>query len=101
MPRMVDVSIEGPRSWRAAILTVVILSVAFGAPLLAVVGLRQIQADMGSDRSVIALASALVWIGNATGGVAMGRLAVAIGMSRTALIGTASIAVGLALSSLG
>jgi MFS family permease len=98
---MVDVSIEGPRSWHAAILTVVILSVAFGAPLLAVVGLRQIQADMGSDRSVIALASALVWIGNATGGVVMGRLAVAIGMSRTALIGTASIAVGLALSSLG
>lgn len=101
MPRTIDVSIEGPRSWRAAVLTVVILAVAFGAPLLAVVGLRQIQAEMGTDRSVIALASALVWIGNATGGVAMGRLAVAIGMSRTALIGTSSIAAGLALSSLG
>lgn len=101
MPRTADASIEGPRSWRAAILTVVILSVAFGAPLLVVVGLRRMQADMGTDRSVIALASALIWIGNATGGVVMGRLAVAIGMSRTALIGTVSIAAGLALSSLG
>jgi MFS family permease len=101
MPRTVDGSIEGPRSWQAATLAVVILAVGFGAPLLAVVGMRQIQADMGTDRSVIALASALVWIGNATGGVVMGRLAVAIGMSRTALVGTASIAAGLALSSLG
>jgi MFS family permease len=43
----------------------------------------------------------LIWIGNAVGGVVMGRVAVAIGMSRTALLGTASIAAGLALSSLG
>jgi MFS family permease len=101
MPRSGDESIEGPRSWQAAALTVVILSVAFGAPLLVVVGLRQMQADMGTDRSVIALASALIWIGNAVGGVVMGWVAVRIGMSRTALLGMLSVAAGLGLSSLG
>jgi MFS family permease len=74
--------------------------VGFGAPLLVVVALRQMQADLGTDRSVIALASALVWIGNAIGGVVMGRVAVSIGMSRTAAMGVVSIAAGLALSSL-
>jgi MFS family permease len=101
MPRTATDSIEGPRSWQAAILAVIILSVGFGAPLLVVVALRQMQADLGTDRSVIALASALVWIGNAIGGVVMGRVAVSIGMGRTAGIGVVSIAAGLALSSLG
>ena len=101
MARAATDSIEGPRSWQAAILAVIILSVGFGAPLLVVVALRQMQADLGTDRSVIALASALVWIGNAIGGVVMGRLAVSIGMGRTAGIGVVSIAAGLALSSLG
>lgn len=101
MPRAGSDSIEGPRSWHAAILTVILLSVGFGAPLLVVVALRQMQSDMGTDRSVVALASALVWIGNAIGGVLMGRLAVSIGMRWTAGIGVLSVAGGLALSSLG
>jgi MFS family permease len=101
MTRAIHDSIESSRSWRAAVLTVVILSVAFGAPLLAVVGMRQIQADMGTDRSVIAMASALIWVGNAIGGVVMGRLSVKIGMRLTAVMGTISVASGLALSSLG
>src|SRR6185437_12585716 len=101
MPRTSADSIEGPRSWQAAILTVILLSVGFGAPLLVVVALRQMQTDLGTDRSVVAMASALVWMGNAIGGVLMGRVAVAIGMSRTAGIGVIAIAAGLALSSLG
>lgn len=101
MPRTAGDTIESPRSWKAAIFTVIILSVGFGAPLLVVVGLRQMQTDMHTDRSVIALASALIWIGNAIGGVVMGRLATRIGMSRTAVLGVLSVAAGLALSSLG
>src|ERR1700722_14403551 len=49
-------SIEGPRSWIAACLTLAILSVGYGAPLLVVVGLKPIQTTLASDRSVIALA---------------------------------------------
>jgi MFS family permease len=101
MERLAEGSIEGPASWRAAVATLAILSVSFGAPLLVVVAMRQMQIEMGTDRSVPALASALVWIGNATGGLAMGWLADRIGVRRTTGIGLISIAAGLALSSTG
>lgn len=101
MQRGVTESIEGPRSWRAVTLSVVILAIAFGSPLLLVVGMRPMQTEMATDRSVLALASALVWIGNAMGGVLMGWTAERIGIRRTALCGLCSIAAGLALSSVG
>ena len=94
-------SIESARSWQAACLTVAIFSLSFGSPLLAVVGLRDMQATMHADRSILALASALVWIGNGIGGVPMGWLADRIGIRTTVAIGTISIAAGLALSSTG
>jgi MFS family permease len=94
-------SIESPRSWHAAFLTLAILSLSFGSPLLAVVGLRDIQVAMHTDRSVVSLASALVWIGNGLGGIPMGWLADRIGIRKTVAMGTLSMAAGLALSSLG
>jgi MFS family permease len=94
-------TIEGPRSWRAAWLTLAILSVSYGSPLLAVVGLRDMQAALHTDRSVLSLASALVWIGNGAGGIPMGWVADRIGIRRTVLVGAVSMAAGLALSSLG
>jgi MFS family permease len=94
-------SIETRRSWHAAFLTLAILSVSFGSPLLAVVGLRSMQAAMHTDRSVLSLASALVWIGNGVGGIPMGWLADRIGIRRTVAIGALAMASGLALSSVG
>ena len=94
-------SIESPRSWRAALLTLAILSVSFGSPLLVVVGLRDIQAALQTDRSVLSLAGALVWIGNGVGGIPMGWLADRIGIRKTVALGAISIAAGLGLSSLG
>ena len=94
-------SIESPQSWRAAFLTLAILSVSFGSPLLVVVGLRDMQAAMHTDRSVLSLANALVWIGNGVGGVPMGWLADRIGIRKTVAMGTVAMAVGLALSSTG
>jgi MFS family permease len=94
-------SIESPRSWQAALLTLAILSLSFGSPLLAVVGLRDMQAAMHTDRSVVSMASALVWIGNGVGGIPMGWLADRIGIRKTVAFGTLSMAAGLALSSLG
>lgn len=94
-------SIETRQSWHAALLTLAILSLSFGSPLLAVVGLRDIQAAMHTDRSVVSLASALVWIGNGVGGIPMGWLADRIGIRKTVAMGTLSMAAGLALSSLG
>ena len=94
-------SIESRRSWQAAFLTLAILSLSFGSPLLAVVGLRDIQASLHTDRSAISLASALVWIGNGLGGIPMGWLADRIGIRRTVAIGTLAMAAGTTLSSLG
>ena len=101
MQRDTGDSIESRTSWRAAFLTLAILSLSFGSPLLAVVGLRDIQAAMHTDRSVISLASSLVWIGNGVGGVPMGWLADRIGIRKTVAMGTLMMAAGMALSSLG
>src|ERR1700722_17249966 len=62
-------SIEGRGSWFAAAVTLGILTISYASPLLIVVGLKPIQADLETDRSVIALAGALVWVGNGIGGI--------------------------------
>jgi MFS family permease len=94
-------SIESRASWTAAFLTLGILSISYGAPLIVVVGLKPIQDSLGTDRSVIALAGALVWIGTGMGGIMMGWLAERIGIRFTASIGAVMMAAGLALSSTG
>src|SRR5262245_41852878 len=78
-----------------------ILSVSYGSPLLIVVGMKPIQESLGTERSVVALAGALVWVGTGAGGILMGWLADRIGIRRTVIIGACMIAGGLALSSLG
>jgi MFS family permease len=99
--RAASESIEGPRSWLAAMLTLLILSVSFGSPLLVVVGMKPIQAALGTDRSMLSLVSALVWIGIGAGGIPMGWLADRIGLRKTTMIGATAMAAGLALSSEG
>jgi MFS family permease len=94
-------SIESRASWTAALLTLGILSISYGAPLIVVVGLKPIQDSLGTDRSVVALAGALVWIGTGLGGIMMGWLAERIGIRFTASIGAVMMAAGLALSSTG
>jgi MFS family permease len=94
-------SIETRRSWHAAFLTLAILSVSFGSPLLAVVGMLDMQTALHTDRSVLSLASALVWIGNGVGGIPMGWLADRIGIRKTVAIGALSMAAGMVLSSTG
>ncbi len=95
------VSIEGRASWVAACLTLAILSISYGSPLLVVVGLKPIQEALGTDRSVVALAGALVWVGTGLGGIMMGWLADRIGIRFTVFIGAVMMAAGLALSATG
>jgi MFS family permease len=87
-------SIEGRASWVA-------VSISYGAPLLVVVGLKPIQEALGTDRSVVALAGALVWVGTGLGGIMMGWLADRIGIRFTVFIGAVMMAAGLALSATG
>lgn len=94
-------SIESRASWTAAWLTLVIVSISYGSPLLVVVGLKPIQEALGTDRSVVALAGALVWAGAGLGGIMMGWLADRIGIRLTASIGAVMMAAGLAISASG
>jgi len=94
-------SIESRASWVAASLTLALLSISYGSPLLAVVGLKPITEDLGTARQVVSLAVALTWLGTGAGGIVMGQVAERIGMRATVMIGAVSIAFGLALSATG
>ena len=94
-------SVESRASWRAAWTTLAILSISFGSPLLIVVGMKPMQETLGTERAVLALAGALVWIGTGAGGIFMGWLADRIGLRTTITIGACMIAGGLARSSTG
>jgi len=93
--------VESAASWKTAWITLAILSISFGSPLLIVVGLKPMQEGLGTDRSVLALAGSLVWVGTGAGGILMGWLSDRIGVRATVAIGASMIAGGLALSSLG
>ncbi len=94
-------SIETRASWVAAIAAVAILSIAYGAPLVAVVGLRLIAEDLGSARAVPALASSLAYVGSGAGGILMGLLVPRLGMRRVVCIGAVCVALGMALAAGG
>jgi hypothetical protein len=65
-------SIENRASWVIAWVTIGLLSLSYGSPLLVVVGLKPIAQDLGTSRSIIALAAALTWVGTGAGGILMG-----------------------------
>ena len=94
-------SIETRASWVTASLSLVILGVSFGAMWIAVVALKPIAAEVGGVRSVPSLATAFAWFGAGLGGIGMGWFADRYGVRWTVIIGSVSIAIGLAISSLG
>lgn len=91
-------SIETRTSWVIAFSALGIMSIAYGAPFVAVVALKQIASELGSARSVPALAYSLAWLGAAFGGIAMGRIAERVGVKWTVAFGAVMIAVGLVVS---
>ncbi|HUK58157.1 MAG TPA: MFS transporter [Stellaceae bacterium] len=95
-------SVESRRSWIAAAAALGVMSVAFGAPYIVVVALKDIAADLGGGaRAVPAACYALAWLGTAVGGVAMGHAAERFGLRATAIFGGAMIALGLLVASRG
>jgi MFS family permease len=93
-------SVETGRSWFTACGVLLILTFSFGAPLAIVIALKEIAADLGAPRSVVALASSVVWLGSGLGAIGFGWVADRIGFNRTASIGGAAIGIGLVLSSM-
>ena len=95
------ISIESRDSWVAAGLSLALLSVSYGSPLLAVVGLKPITEDLGTQRQLVALVSSLTWFGTGLGGIFMGQVAERIGIRATVIFGATMIALGLAVSATG
>src|ERR1700724_2859556 len=62
-------SVETRQSWVVATVVLVVMAVAFGAPWITVVALKNIAAEVNGERSIPALAGALVWIGAGIGGI--------------------------------
>ncbi len=94
-------SIETRASWIAATAALVVMSVAFGAPYVAVTALKDIAGDLGGARTVPALCYSFAWLGTAVGGVAFGGIAERFGLRPTVIFGGVMIAAGLALASRG
>jgi MFS family permease len=94
-------SVETRTSWLVASVILAIMAIAFGAPWITVVALKDIAAEVDGQRSIPAFASALMWIGSGLGGILMGRIAEHVGVRWTVAGGAVMIAVGLALSTLG
>jgi MFS family permease len=104
LPRTVAsaaLSVETRTSWIVATVALLTLAVSFGAPWIAVVGLKTIALDLGGARSAPALANSLSWIGVGFGGVLMGWAAERIGVRASVMVGAGMIGSGLFISSLG
>jgi MFS family permease len=94
-------TIESRSSWTVASVAVVIIAVAFGAPWILNVALKDIAAELGGVRSTPALAVLMTWLGTAAGGIIMGPVAVRVGVRWTAISGAVCGAAGLAIATTG
>jgi MFS family permease len=94
-------SIESRASWVIATTAVIILSVSFGAPLIVVVGLRDIAETLGEARALPAVAVSLAYLGAGAGGVLMGWVAGHSSARLVTLIGGGMVCGGLLLASGG
>jgi MFS family permease len=94
-------SVETRASWLVAFAILALFSVTYGAPLVLVVALKPIAADLDAPRSVPALAAALASFGTGIGGIPMGWLAERVGVRRTTIFGAMMAALGLFISTLG
>jgi MFS family permease len=84
-----------------AIVALIILAIAYGAPLMTAVALKPIAADLGTPRSDPALASSLSYLGAGLGGILMGWVAERIGIRLIVMFGALMIAAGMAVSASG
>jgi MFS family permease len=94
-------SIESKSSWVVAGASVAILALAFGAPWITTVALKEIAAEVDGVRSIPALAISLVWFGSGFGGIMMGQIAERVGVRWTVTFGAIAIGCGLVLSTFG
>jgi MFS family permease len=94
-------TVDSRAAWVVATAALVILSIAYGAPLLAAVALKPIAAEFGTARAAVAAAPSFAFVGAAFGGIAAGWLTGWLGIRRVVLFGAVMLAAGLILSASG
>jgi MFS family permease len=93
-------ALDGRAAWTAAGAALAILTISYGAPLISVVALTTIAAELGTSRAAPSAAASLVLVGAAVGGIAAGWLAGRLGIRRIVLFGAGMLAAGLFVSAL-
>ncbi len=88
-------------SWLVCLTALGVAAVSYGAPVVTVVALKQIAADLGGERQVPSLAYSLAWLGPAWGGLVMSRVAARVGVRWTVTFSALMVGVGLVLASSG
>jgi MFS family permease len=93
--------VDGRAAWIVAVAAVTILTLSYGAPLIAVVAMKTIASELGTERSGAAAASALVYLGASVGGIVAGWLAGHLGVRRIVIFGGVMMGAGLVLAGSG
>jgi len=93
--------LDSRAAWIAASAALAILTISYGAPLLSVVALKPIAADLGTARSAPSAAGSFTFIGAAFGGILAGWLSRWIGVRWIVLFGAVMLAAGLFVSATG
>jgi MFS family permease len=98
---MKDDLLDSRTAWIVASAALAISSIGFASPLIVAVAMKPIAAELEASRSSVAGVVAVSYIGSAFGGILAGWLAGMLGVRRIVIFGTAMMALGLAVSSLG
>ena len=93
--------IDSRRAWIAAWASLAVMTIAYGAPLVAVVAMKPIATELGTARSGAAAAGFFTYLGAAFGGILAGWLAGRLGIRRVVMFGAVMVAAGLWLSASG
>jgi MFS family permease len=96
-----DSLVDSRTAWITAWAALAIMTISYGAPLVVVVGMKPMAAELETVRSGPAGASAVAYVGAAFGGILAGWLAGRLGVRRIVAFGAIMVAVGLGLSASG
>ena len=96
-----SVEADSRTAWIVASAALAILTISYGAPLISVVALKPIAAELGTARSAPAAAVSLTYLGAAFGGIAAGWLSGWLGLRAIVIFGAAMLAAGLIISASG
>jgi len=91
--------IDGREAWGVTVTSMIIASLAFGAPYVVIVALKPIATDFGGYRSIPSAAASFAMLGTGVGGLPMSWLAERVGVRSVVAIGGLMVCAGLVLSS--